>query len=809
MLWIAVTATLVIAARIARHGQPQILAFGIVCSGICAGQLAAFYFPLNHIALFTTDEPCLAWAELEFSEAPRLMEESGPRPLPPRQVGMARVRAIKTWKGWEPAKGDVLFSMSGAEPRIKAGMRVRVFGMLQRPAPAMNPGQFDWEAYYRRDRVLASVRAGHAWDVEVVARGSEPIWAGVRAGVREWLGLGFTARQQVDRGLLAALLLGDRGPEIHGVQDDFQKTGTSHLLSSSGVRMSVLAGLVYLVCRLMCIGPRWRVLVVMAAILIWGGLTLPSAQALRPAIVAGALGAGLLGRRRVDSLQLLALAAIFILLARPLDVYGAGFQLSFGIVLGMLLLVGPLLRFLRQYENTDEAVLEKLRRLTPRQRARRWIVRRLVQAFAVAMVAWVVSIPLVAYHFGQFTPWAVPIGLLLSPVVFAALAAGFVKIAITILVPGWAGAWACFAGAPVAALRHAIALCAHLPGADIPVSAPPIWMIALFYALLLLPLLPHSGKAARSLARCGPVGACALMLLMPWLLGFSRQVAPGGSLRITLLSVGAGQCAAVEPPGGGMVFVDAGSSTLNDPLHSCIEPFLRSEGRRQIDSVFLSHGDYDHISAVRTAWGECGIHEVITSPHFRKHAIESVPCRRLLEMLDRAGHPPRQIFAGQTFNWSGGTVVQVLWPPQSCEMNSNNAGVVLRVTYGGRSILFPADIQDPAMQELLVHPQQLKSDVLVAAHHGSNEALTSRFVDAVDPAVIISSNASRLTKKQRDFEQNIHGRRLYRTSRCGAVSVEFDRDGRLVVTPFLVRGQQKTVVEGNLGSVNATRRARR
>jgi competence protein ComEC len=122
-------------------------------------------------------------------------------------------------------------------------------------------------------------------------------------------------------------------------------------------------------------------------------------------------------------------------------------------------------------------------------------------------------------------------------------------------------------------------------------------------------------------------------------------------------------------------------------------------------------------------------------------------------------------------------------------MNSNNSGVVLRLTFGGRSILFPADIQDPAMHELLKHPEKLKSDVLVAAHHGSSDPLTAEFVRAVNPAVIVSSNADRLTKKQRDFEQLIEHRPLYRTGRCGAITIDLDAKGKVTINPFLERRQ--------------------
>ena len=99
------------------------------------------------------------------------------------------------------------------------------------------------------------------------------------------------------------------------------------------------------------------------------------------------------------------------------------------------------------------------------------------------------------------------------------------------------------------------------------------------------------------------------------------------------------------------------------------------------------------------------------------------------------------------------------------------------------------------MRELLKDPAKLKSDVLVAPHHGSSEPLTAEFVRAVDPKVIVGSNAARLTKKQRDFEQIIEHRPLYRTSRCGAIEIDLNRDGKMVVRPFVDRKQHEMVIE--------------
>jgi competence protein ComEC len=175
---------------------------------------------------------------------------------------------------------------------------------------------------------------------------------------------------------------------------------------------------------------------------------------------------------------------------------------------------------------------------------------------------------------------------------------------------------------------------------------------------------------------------------------------------------------------------------------------------------------------------------VYTSPHFRRHARESKPCRDLLAALDRSGHSPRLLVEGSGLSVGSGVQVEVLWPPERGTFNSNNAGLVLRLTYAGRSVLFPADIQEPAERELLKHPSRLRADVLIAPHHGSSEATTMEFVRAVAPKVIVCSNALRLTQKQKAFDREMSSYSEYRTSRSGAITIDIGGDGTLRVVPM-------------------------
>ena len=118
-------------------------------------------------------------------------------------------------------------------------------------------------------------------------------------------------------------------------------------------------------------------------------------------------------------------------------------------------------------------------------------------------------------------------------------------------------------------------------------------------------------------------------------------------------------------------------------------------------------------------------------------------------------------------------------------MNSNNCGLVLKLKYAGETVLFPADIQEPAERELLRHPEELRADVLVVPHHGSAEGTTGEFIRAVKPKFIVASNYVKLTHKQRVFDEVAADWPVYRTSRCGAIDLVIEPSGGIEVKTFL------------------------
>jgi competence protein ComEC len=752
------------------------LALGLAACGAALGQVESFYYPSDEIGLFTSAEPSLA--ELE------LLAERPPRRSPALQRGQAdhqqltcRVLKVRTRTGWRPAGGEMAVWVNEAHPGLGVGSRFRAVGYLSRPPPAMNPGQFDWAAYNRRQRTLASFSIDAPGQITLLGRAPLSPLQRLRLKARRCLDAGFPAGP--DHALLRALLLGEGSAGLRPIRDDFQRTGTAHHLSTSGMHVAVVALMIYGLCRLLCWPPRRSAVAALGVMLLYGAVVVPSPPIVRSILLAGAIGGGILLRRRADPIHLLALAMGAMLIFRPLDLYSAGFQLSFAAVASLMLFTRPLSQWLRRHPDPAFPIPAQ----TPpgfRSASIRWMSEKGLTILATGLAAWGVCTPLVAWHFRQFNPYALAAGALLEPLVFLSIVAGALKILATMLVPYAAAHWAALAALPAAALRLGVDALARLPGTNLIAPSPSAAWMAAWYALIALPLL--AWPRWKRLKRAGPASACVIALV--FLLSGGPSL-PAGAMRLAVLSVGAGQCAVAVLPNGHAVLFDAGSEADGHLADDCFEPFARQNNIRHIDAIFISHPNLDHFSAVADIVRRFGTDCVYVTHQFIEEARHNASAARLLSDLDTLHCRPLLLSAGRHLRLDASTSVDVLWPGDDAGFHDNEASLVLSLTHGPHRVLLCGDIQSAAETRLLADPSRLPADILIAPHHGSAESTTAPFIQAIDPIAIISSNDHTLTRKQRDFEHRIGPRPLYRTDRCGAVTITLPATGPITIEPFL------------------------
>jgi len=311
------------------------------------------------------------------------------------------------------------------------GDQIDATGWLRGFGEPMNPGELDFRQYAKslgqaglltvdsRELLKTTGRKGN----ELIGRLLN--WRNeMRSRTSGWLlsDLPRTDRTQRDA-LLIALLLGERGPDLYGLNNSFKRVGLAHLLAISGFHLGVLAGFILLIVR---IGGRirpWHGWLVIIAVLFYLLIVQVRMPVLRAGVMIIAGSLALVAGRRLRVRGLIALSGIALLAWRPDQLFTAGFQLSYAVVLGLIHLQ-PVLRerwfgFSRQSEGSANYMLDH------------W----LKSAFTTAMTAWLIATPIMIYHFGVVSPLCVPMTIVVLPLVSVLLALGYVKIILPIVLP--------------------------------------------------------------------------------------------------------------------------------------------------------------------------------------------------------------------------------------------------------------------------------------------------------------------------------------------------------------------------------------
>ena len=622
-----------------------------------------------------------------------------------KELMLADAVAIETKTGWQPTNGQVDVEVEHADGRLHVNQTVGVIGLLARPLPASNPGQFDWAVLDRSRRTLATLVIPRGNAIEMLDDHGPNAIQEERQTVRSWLTRGFTPDQATDVALLKSMLLGDRDPALNNLREDFENAGIAYQLGAGGLHIALLAGFIVLIGRWLCLRPRHQIAIVTAFVLAYAALAVPTDSGRRAILLTVAAAGALLLHQSTYRPQLLMLVIWVLLIVHPLDLYSPGFQLGAVAVVGLVMLSSQAREIVTSLTDPHMVVAPQTNR-PPLHRACGSLLAASIRIAQVSVVVWLVTLPLLAYHFGTTSMWAIIASVIVLPVVIAALAGGLLKIAITMPIPPAAHGLAMMADAPVRLLRWIVHGIAALPGAGFTLAAPTIAVILIYYVLLFLPLAPLRTKVIR-IARFAPLVGVLLIFASGWISNFDTSTQP--TLRVVLLSVGAGQCAVIEPPDGSPWMFDAGSSSVSDPARTIVGPFLKHDHRDRLAGVVLSHGDYDHISATPELEDTFGPMPAYISPHFRPNAVGNVPDQELIKTLNDDGEPPRLLAVGDHLQLSKQVSVDVLWPPVAGNLNSNNAGLVLRLNFGGRHILFPADLQDPGFRGLLEHSRAAES----------------------------------------------------------------------------------------------------
>jgi competence protein ComEC len=660
--------------------------------------------------------------------------------------------------------------------------------------------------WFQRDRRRELARRGiHA---VVAADGYCPLGQaahGLRAlatGWREAAVQTLTAamppnRRGEDAALLVGMVLGDTAAPLSAATVDvFRRTGTIHLLVVSGAQVSALLLFLTTVLRARRRVSGWRMALVALALAWFGLITGMGASVARSLIMAGLWLLAQLTGRRYDLASGVAVAALALVLCDTSVVFGVGAQLTFAATIGVAVALGAGARgrapsdALARAGMTPAGAALRTAGLKYHQAAARMVSVSVRQAALGTVGAWLLTTPLLAYHFGGFALLGSLANLVAVPLAAVVVVLGMAAVALgAIWLPLAALICRCACGA-IWALQAANSVCVQLPLAFVDNVAFSAWQCVVWLATAgllawawrtgwVIRLSPAAG--ARVLTAASAAGAA---LLVASLIASSCPPPP----RITALDVGEGQCSVVETPGGYVVVVDAGGRlgpASGAIARDVLVPYLVGRRHRRIDVLVITHPDADHCGAVAALAGRMPVGVVLVGG-----GEGGATYQRALNALRDAGADIQVICAGSSLA-VGDLALQVLWPPPrpghpARVLTGNDTSVVTRLLCGGVSAVFAGDLEVAGMEELLATAPggALAASYLQVPHHGRSSAADPSFMSAVSPAVAVVSRAGPPEVREGQDLAGRYSRAVYATSAWGAVAVEATRADLRVHTYF-------------------------
>jgi competence protein ComEC len=504
--------------------------------------------------------------------------------------------------------------------------------------------------------------------------------------------------------LLVGLLLGGSQGLPKDVQEAFRDAGIVHILAVSGMNVSIVVGVLWVLLSLLGVRGWWRFGVGIVGLVFYLLLVGLSAAPLRAGIMAGAVLFSVPTQRRVLPVASLSLAALLLLLIDPAMLFDAGAQLSFAATLGIVLVVGP---------------AEKLAGRVVRAR---WLRRWVLVPTSVSIAATLSTAPLLLHHFSRVQPLAFVTSSAVVPLVGLSMPLGIVALVANLVSPWLA---TIFAQSLWLVLTLLLKLAVFMGRLDWAIWEPGRWSWILVGWVYLLGLLALRLNRSRFRAAFGVLLLVGLGVIA-WQGVFRR---PGDA--VTFLDPKQGDAVLLEDSLGRRVLFDAGVGGTG-----ALRDYLRSRGIHSLDAVVVTHPDNDHYGGL-----------VDLPEYFRIRQLlvpttqsQDSDYQRLLHRLLAKGTDV--VVVGRGARLSGfGFGVDFLWPDEATRAQflsgaarTNDVSLVAIVTRGRYRMILTGDMDSPDF----LADTDLRADLLKSPHHGSVKGNPPGLYGRVRPGNVVA-----------------------------------------------------------------------
>ena len=568
--------------------------------------------------------------------------------------------------------------------------RVYITGAVSIPKERSNPGTFDYRRYLKSIGIRCIITAENIENVKK-AGGIAALLKSAKCRTADI----FESALGDDSAVVMGLLFGETSGIDEDIIETFRRGGTAHVLAVSGLHLGLLYSFL---CRFKrkkrSIPADIAIVLALSAYTALAGFT---ASVVRACLMIFIHIAGNHLNRRCDLISSTCVSMIIILAVNPMQIYSAGFQMSFLAVITLGIMI-PL-------------------------------IQKKIKGILLPMIA--VQTGMVPYTMYVFNYVSLTSVISNIPVYF--IAAAMIPAGISVIAFCWLPVIAKPAAMITGLFVKLLLWCndfTYMGGVfTFDVASPSVIFLAVYYIFIFY-MCSEAGQIAlirRNYKKIAAVFAAAVICGA----GCSVYLSDGfEKTDMVFVDVGQGDCLHIKA-GGKNLLIDGGGSFNYNVGKSTLKPYLLKNGVTKIDMAIATHLHTDHYQGLKELSQtyrikKLGVYEAnsVNENHLKKEFKTD-------EILYLA--------AGDVINMGRNVSVEVLSPDRGNpldEKDENKNSLVLRVNVKGSSVLMTGDIDEKG-EKTLIADTDIKADILKIAHHGSRYSSCEKFIAVAAPKIAV------------------------------------------------------------------------
>jgi competence protein ComEC len=536
--------------------------------GLISFQYSFYYKEENNISKHLTNIPYNAEIKASITELPQIFDN--------------RIRLILAIQSINDsaAEGNAIatiyknkFSKENL-PSLNYGDLITLTGKIQLPPEQRNPGEFNYGNYLKLHNFDAIITSFGYENINLISR-TEPnfFYSRLIFPLKQYCIFVVDSLVGSREGeYLKGLLIGERTNIPKKLREDFINAGVAHIIAVSGLNVAYVAILIWFILLLVPIDYKYKIFITILALIFYMFLTGNTPSIIRAVIMGSVFLLAKVFQRKTITYNIVAFAALIIILFDPKQLFDAGFILSFSAILSIIIIVSVFEKWLNKikwYKNDEEqSFLNNL-------------LKGVILLIAGTLAAQLGTLAITAMMFKKISVISIFANLFAIPLANISLAVGFIMIVASVFSFWLATVFAAYNSALLYIQLNLIEFCANLDFAFVESYFVDFLFFISYYAVLIL-FLTLSKKNFK-------FNLILIAIIIAFYFTYKDVLSKSDEAEITILHSGASDCSLIRLPYGSSILVNAGYSSKNSlSAKYNIIPYLKYKGLDKLDLIVLN-----------------------------------------------------------------------------------------------------------------------------------------------------------------------------------------------------------------------------